>query len=76
LAAGIFPTVEEAQSRMCPGHIVYQPRPESAAVYEKLYKLYRKVYFAFGDDTSVPQTLSYVLPQLREIAGSVRQTNG
>ena len=75
LAAGIFPTVEEAQSRMCPGHIVYQPRPESAAVYEKLYKLYRKVYFAFGDDTSVPQTLSYVLPQLREIAGSVRQTN-
>jgi L-ribulokinase len=68
LAAGIFPTIEEAQSAMCPSHKTYMPEPTSVAVYERLFPLYRKIYFAFGDETSSPQDLSAVLRELREIA--------
>ena len=70
LAAGIFATVEEAQDRMCPGYKVYQPRPESATVYEPLYALFRQVYFAFGDSSAAPVDLSSVLRTLRELASS------
>lgn len=76
LAAGIFATVEEAQERMCPKHKVYTPNAESAAVYEELYQLYRRVYFAFGDDSAVPQGLADVLKSLREIAAKVREGKG
>jgi L-ribulokinase len=72
LAAGIFGTIEEAQQQMCPKHKVYMPRAESAAIYEELYRLYRKVYFAFGDEASEPQPLTGVLLKLREIAARSR----
>jgi L-ribulokinase len=68
LAAGIFVSVEEAQSRMCPGYKVYLPQPESTAIYEYLCALYRQIYFAFGDSTNQPADLSDVLRQLRELA--------
>jgi L-ribulokinase len=73
LAAGIFPTLEAAQERMCPKHQIYTPDPLSAARYEKLYKLYSAVYFAFGDETSVPRDLAHVLRSLREVAAEARQ---
>jgi L-ribulokinase len=73
LAAGIFPSIEEAQKRMCPGYKTYTPNPTSAAVYEKLYGLYRNVYFAFGDEHSSPKGLASVLRNLREIAAESRQ---
>ncbi len=72
LAAGIFASVEQAQSRMCPGHKVYLPRPDAAAVYESLYGLYRRVYFAFGDDGAAPGVLADVLGSLRTVAARVR----
>lgn len=72
LAAGIFPSIEAAQQQMCPGHKIYEPEQRSAAVYEELYQLYRKVYFAFGDETADPQQLSRVLVSLREIAAKSR----
>ncbi len=72
LAAGIFPTIEAAQQQMCPGHKTYLPDAESAAIYEELYQLYRKVYFSFGDETAVPQSLSDVLLSLRSIAAQSR----
>ncbi|WP_446742032.1 ribulokinase [Silvibacterium acidisoli] len=71
LAAGIFKTVEEAQDRMCPTYKIYEPEPKAAAVYEELYQLYRKVYFAFGDRRATPQPLTEVLHDLREIASRV-----
>lgn len=71
LAAGIFKTVEEAQDRMCPTYKVYEPEPKAASVYEELYQLYRKVYFAFGDRQATPQPLTEVLHDLREIASRV-----
>ncbi len=73
LAAGIFTSIEEAQSRMCPGHKVYVPRVEAAELYEQMYALYRQVYFSFGDRTSVPTNLSHVLRELREIAAVARR---
>ena len=48
LAAGAFKTVEEAQEAMCLGHTTIEPDPEAAAVYEKLYPLYREAVFWAG----------------------------
>jgi L-ribulokinase len=48
LAAGTFKTVEEAQDRICPGHTVFTPEPEAQKVYNSLYPLYHRIYFAFG----------------------------
>ena len=47
-AAGAFATIEEAQKAMCLGNTPYQPEPQAVAVYERLYALYRKSYFALG----------------------------
>src|SRR5271169_2073217 len=48
LAAGAFHSVEEAQERMCLGHKTYQPEAGAVRVYEQLYEMYRRAYFAFG----------------------------
>jgi L-ribulokinase len=48
LAAGTFKTVEEAQDRICPEHAIFAPEPAAQAVYNSLYALYQKLYFAFG----------------------------
>jgi L-ribulokinase len=74
LAAGIYPSVEEAQQRMCPQHRVFSPDPHQAAICEELFALYRQVYFAFGDG-SAQGTLAEVLPRLRTIAAQVRKAS-
>jgi len=48
LAAGVFKKVEEAQDQLCPQYKVFQPDQSAKRVYDKLYSLYRRVYFAFG----------------------------
>jgi L-ribulokinase len=72
LAAGIFAKVEEAQSRMCPRHRAYEPRPEAVGIYDQLYPLYRKVYFSLGDTGSAPADLSQLLRTLRQVASVAR----
>ena len=66
LAAGTFKTVEEAQDKVCPAHTVFSPEPGAKKVYDSLYTLYRKLYFAFGlpDDA----TFGNVLPKLIQLA--------
>ncbi len=76
LAAGIFDNVEDAQNAMCPAHRVFTPDAGSAAIYDRLYELYRKVYFAFGDDTASPHDLSTVLRELRTLAAETRKSAG
>src|SRR6202521_1726622 len=49
LAAGTFKTIEEAQQKICPPHKVYEPVRSEHLVYNELYPLYRKLYFAFGE---------------------------
>ena len=71
LAAGAFKNVAEAQSRMCLAYKTYQPQAEAVKVYEELYQLYRKVYFAFGRRGGPAVELSEVLPKLIEIRSLV-----
>src|SRR5689334_10272713 len=68
LAAGVFRTVEEAQDRICPQYKVFQPQVSAKAVYDKLYALYSKVYFAFGR----PQDAQFgnLLPGLIQLSES------
>jgi L-ribulokinase len=48
LAAGTFQTVEEAQNKICPEHMVFAPEPSAQKVYHELYAIYKKLYFDFG----------------------------
>jgi len=51
---------------------VVEPDPAEAAVYEQLYPLYRKLYFALGERQSEPAAIGDMLPELRHIAAIVR----
>jgi L-ribulokinase len=71
LAAGTFKTVEEAQEKICPSHKVFEPQSSEAKVYDELYPLYHKLYFAFGKPDDQP--VGSVLPKLIRIAESANQ---
>jgi len=66
LAAGIFATIEETQKQICPPHVVFEPQPEAQAVYDRLYRMYRRLYFDFGNPTET--TFGNVLPDLIKIS--------
>jgi L-ribulokinase len=68
LAAGIFKTVEEAQKAVCPPYRIITPQPEAVAIYEKLFPLYRKLYFAMGNPNSEAIAIGDVLPALQKIS--------
>jgi L-ribulokinase len=70
LAAGTFKTVEEAQDRICPGHIVFNPEPTAQKVYNVLYALYTDIYFAFGQPNDAK--FGDVLPTLINVAEMAR----
>ena len=72
LAAGVFKSIEEAQDRLCPRYRVVEPDPKEAAVYDRLYPLFRKLYFAFGSPRADAVPVGDVLPVLRDIAAEVR----
>lgn len=54
LAAGTFRTIEDAQKALCPSWKTYDPDPAEAAVYEKLFAIFRKLYFALGEGDALP----------------------
>ena len=68
LAAGAFSSVEEAQQAMCLPHKTYNPEANAVAVYEELFQLYSKLYFAFGKRDAEAATMGDVLPKIRAIA--------
>lgn len=70
VAAGIFSTISEAQDKLCLPFKTYLPNPKAVQIYERLYVLYRKVYFAFGTRNAKAATMGDVLAELREIAHS------
>jgi L-ribulokinase len=65
LAAGIFPSIDEAQKRVCPSYTIFEPQSEAQGIYAELYELYRKLYFAFGVPAS---SFGNVLPKLIQLA--------
>ena len=68
LAAGTFKTVEEAQDALCPQYKIFQPQVSERRVYDELYSLFSKIYFAFGQ----PQNSDYgqLLPALMRLSES------
>ena len=72
LAAGAFQTVEEAQAALCPAYRTVAPDPASAAVYEELYGLYKRLYFGLGSPDAAPIEAGRILPTLRAIAARQR----
>ena len=71
LAAGTFKTIEEAQDKICPPYNVFEPKKSEQLVYDDLYPLFSKLYFAFGE----PKTNAFaeVLPTLIRVAESARR---
>lgn len=67
VAAGIFPTIEAAQREICPSHVVFTPQPEAQRVYDRMYEIFRRVYFGFGKP-GVDSSFGDVLAALMEIS--------
>jgi L-ribulokinase len=67
-AAGVFPSIEAAQQKLCLPFRGFIPEPKAVKRYELLYQLYRKLYFALGSRNADAVALGDVLPQLRHIA--------
>ena len=61
LAAGTFKTIEEAQDKICPPHRTYEPNASEQSVYNELYRIFSRLYFAFGDSR---MEMGDVLPSL------------
>jgi L-ribulokinase len=71
LAAGAYSDVEEAQAALCLKFTIFEPEKGAVRVYEKLYSLYRKLYFGLGTRNAEAVSLGNVLPELRAIASAV-----
>ncbi len=71
LAAGTFKTVEDAQEKICPSHKIFSPQPAEARVYDELYPLYRKLYFALGQPGDAQ--FGGILPKLIQVAETVNR---
>ena len=64
---------KKRRPRVCLPFRTVAPDPNSVAVYERLYPLYRDAYFALGTRDAAPIALGKVLPELRKIAAQVRK---
>jgi L-ribulokinase len=74
LAAGTFKTIEDAQKRVCPPHVVYHPQPETERTYNSLYRLYRRLYFDLGR-SDAGTAFGDALPSLINIAKEASAPN-
>ena len=72
MACGEFSSIEAAQKALCPAYREILPQPAEVAVYERLFPLYRELYFALGVPDSAPLAIGAVLPTVRAIAAQVR----
>jgi L-ribulokinase len=68
IAAGHYPNVSTAQEAICLPFRTFEPDPAAKAVYDRLYALFRAVYFGFGG-TAGPVDFGGTLKELRQIAG-------
>jgi L-ribulokinase len=74
LAAGVFKTIEEAQDKICPSYKTFMPNDSAQRIYDDLYPLYSKLYFALGQRGR--DGLGDILPTLITVAqSSASQTN-
>jgi L-ribulokinase len=71
-AAGVYPSIEAAQAALCLPFRTYEPEPRAVELYQRLFDLYRRVYFALGTRTAEPAALGMILSELRAIAKYAR----
>jgi L-ribulokinase len=74
LAARGFASIEQAQMALCPRYRVFKPEPAAVAIYEEMFRMYKRLYFALGAKKSEAVTIGDVLPRLRQIAAQVRNS--
>ena len=67
LAANAFPTIEKAQEHICLTYTTFTPQPEEQKVCDKLYEIYKPIYFDFGRPGEGDR-FGGVLPKLIRIA--------
>jgi L-ribulokinase len=67
MAAGTYASLEEAQGAMCLPFRTYEPDPATREVYERLFAIYRMLYFSFGG-VEEGVRLGHVLRDLKTIA--------
>jgi L-ribulokinase len=72
MACGEFESIEAAQQALCPRYRVVEPDAQQVAIYERLYPLYKDLYFAMGVPDSPPRAMGELLPRLRALGADVR----
>jgi len=72
LAARGFASIEQAQTALCPRYRVFKPEPAAVAIYEEMFRMYKRLYFALGAKKSEAVAIGDILPRLRQIAAQVR----
>ena len=72
LAARVFDSLETAQRALCVPFRVVNPQPFAVPTYERLYSIYRALYFGLGNPNSDAIQVGNVLPTLRIIAATSR----
>ena len=68
LAAGTFQTVEDAQDALCLSYRTVEPDRAAAKTYDRLYALYKRLYFGFGHPSAAALGAGDILPALRRLA--------
>jgi L-ribulokinase len=68
VACGDYASVEEAQDALCPPYKAQLPDDRESAIYDKLYSLYRDLYFSLGVPDAPATRIGHILPALRQIA--------
>jgi L-ribulokinase len=68
LAAGTFQTAEDAQDALCLTYRTVEPDPAAAKIYDRLYALYKRLYFGFGQTAAAAVAAGDILPTLRRVA--------
>ena len=72
LACGAFASIEDAQAALCPRYREVLPVARDVRVYERLFPLFRDLYFGMGSPDAPPRGVGHVLPALRTITAEVR----
>ena len=54
MAAGTFKSIEDARKALCPAWKTYSPDAPEAAVYEKMFGIFRGLYFSLGESPALP----------------------
>ncbi|WP_025732142.1 ribulokinase [Carnimonas nigrificans] len=63
VAAGLFKNIEDAQQTLCPPLVTVTPNENNRNASDKLYGLFKELYFGFGEGQAVD--LATVLPRLQ-----------